>query len=227
MMKDAIKEFYKYRIIIAFFVVISALVSSIVVYIYPRIYDKYQNLYFKKNKKLSINIKNDCKSMKLFVAGDKETRVIRNSGRQVLSQDFTAIDDLSTLLDVRREGTLDIDLRLEAMHRGAGYSEVIGFGTYVTYQYSKRLANLDQAPVIMPEGWSSGINIRDLRDHYGQNLVVNSLSVKPGYYKFCVYSSAHSYLTARTDLAELILDGKFGRRNVLRFAFHPDGVVLR
>jgi hypothetical protein len=80
--------------------------------------------------------------------------------------------------------------------------------------------------VVLPSAWVSGINIRDLRDHYGHNSVVGALQARPGFYKFCVYSSAHSYLTTRKDLAELILDSKFGPRNVLRLSFTPGARLL-
>ncbi|MEQ1509321.1 MAG: hypothetical protein ABL909_02835 [Sphingopyxis sp.] len=208
-------------------VVLSAVVSIAVVYAYPRIAERLETYFLPESRILAVNRRNDCRFAESFTIDDARLSVVRIAGRQTLTQDFAAINQLSTVLSVKAKGLLDVDMRLEAVHRGDGYSEALGFGTYVTYQYSPNLDQIDKAPVIMPEGWASGINIRDLRDHYGLNIFANSMNVEPGYYKFCVFSSAHSYLTSRNDLAELIVDRKFGRRNVLRFSYTRDGRVLR
>lgn len=168
-----------------------------------------------------------CRESDTFALAERPDTILRMVRRStVITQDEMAIADFGTLVEVKNPGVLDLDLKLETKHRGAEYSEVIGVGSYVTVQYAGDRDGLAHARVVRPEGWSAGTNIRDLRDHYGQNTIVGALPVEPGFYRFCVFATAHSRLTNRTDLAEILVE-QGSPLNTLRLSFKPGGWVLQ
>ncbi len=168
-----------------------------------------------------------CRPQKSFELGNSpDTIIVRAVKPTILPQPPIAIDDLSAVVSVPTNGVLDVTMKLEAKHRGDGFSDVVGIGAYMSYQYAKTRDALDAAPVIAPLGWVGGTNIRDLRDHYGQINIVGALAVKPGFYRFCVFASAHSALTPSNSIAEVLVEGGGSPLNALRLSYKPGGRLL-
>ena len=168
-----------------------------------------------------------CKADETFTLVGPDTIIRASTEGTALPQKFSPVDAFSTLVEVPETGALDLTFKMEVIHRGDGYSEVIGAGAFITYQYAKSLDGLDSAPIEHPEGWTGGTNIRDLRDHYGQIIIVGALPVEPGYYRFCVIGSAHSALHPADDLAAVLVETKLGPLNTLRLSYKPGGRVLQ
>ncbi len=169
-----------------------------------------------------------CNAARQFSLGNSPDTVVINSRQPtIIPQKTVPINDFSAILAVPVSGVIDLTLKLEAKHRGNGYADVIGVGSYIAYQYAETREGLDFATSVQPEGWVGGTNIRDLMDHYGQINIVGALAVKPGYYKFCLYASAHSKLSKADDLAEVLVEHGVRPMNSLRLSFKPGGRVLQ
>ena len=168
-----------------------------------------------------------CNARKTFALGDTPDTILMHALRpMVLAQDAVPIEDLSTVISVPASGVIDVTLKLETKHRGDGYSEVVGIGAYMSYQYASTRAGLVDAPVVQPVGWAAGTNIRDLRDHYGQINIVSALAVKPGYYRICLFATAHSALSKSNRIAEILVEGGISPLNTLRLSYQPGGRLL-
>lgn len=169
-----------------------------------------------------------CNAEKSFILGKSpDTIILRTLKSTILPQALVAIDDLSTVVVVPAAGVIDVTLKMEAKHRGDGFGEAVGIGAYMSYQYAKTRSELDSAPIIRPLGWVGGTNIRDLRDHYGQINIVSALGVKPGFYRICLFASAHSTLTESNSIAEILVEGGGSSPlNTLRLSYKPGGRLL-
>jgi hypothetical protein len=175
-------------------------------------------------------VKEACREKHVVtLSNTPDTVIVTSRTSKVMPQGTVLLDDFGTVLHVEQPGVIDVTLKVEAKHRGNKYSEVIGFGIVVGYQYAPSSKALDLQPVIFPDGWVGGTNIRDLSDHYGQVNIVSALNVKPGFYRLCVYGSAHSSLTDANDLAEVLVEHKTRPMNTMRLSFKPGGklIVLR
>jgi hypothetical protein len=169
-----------------------------------------------------------CNATRLFNLGNSPDTIIINARRSIIiPQKTVAIDQFSAIVAAPVAGVMDLTLKLEAQHRGGAYKDVIGVGSYIAYQYAETREGLDYAPPVRPDGWVGGTNIRDHMDHYGQINIVGAMAVKPGFYKFCLYASAHSSLTKAEDLAQILVEHQVRPMNALRLSFKPGGRLLQ
>lgn len=204
---------------------VGALSAFVVIYAYPRIKERILPPAIYTMPEWSFDQR--CTSPVVFRMDATPATIIKTAKTpHIVPQGFAPIDEFSTVVSVEHPGTIDLTFKLEMVHRGDRYSEVIGAGAFITYQHAQTLAGLDEAPVNHPDGWTGGTNIRDLRDHYGQINIIGALAVTPGFYRFCVSVSAHSALFPENTLAALLVETKSGPLNTLRLKYSPNERLL-
>jgi hypothetical protein len=168
-----------------------------------------------------------CRSGRtITLSKSPDTILIMSRTSTKLPQDRVVLADFSTVLKVETPGVIDVTLKLEVEHRGQGYDDVIGIGAFMAYQYAPTVEGLDKARMVYPDGWVGGTNIRDIRDHYGQINIVSALDAKPGFYRLCVYGSAHTTLSTADGLAEVLVEHQVRPMNTLRLSFKPGGRLI-
>lgn len=205
---------------------VAGLTTLVVIYLQPRVYERWEAMGADFTSAEGVVFDRSCIAARTFDVGGQAATIIRQAQTPYkLPRNAKDLPELGLQLAVEKPGVVELNLRLEAAHRGDGYSKVVGYGANITYQHAADADGLASAPVVAPAGWLTAENIRDLRHHYGQVQIVGAIPVEPGFYRFCVWGSSFSGLTDRDELVELIVDNGYPR-NTLRLSYRPGAVYM-
>lgn len=118
-------------------------------------------------------------------------------------------------LNLNEAAVATLQLRMDIIHDGL-IPDVIGVSGLLHMRSGTTWENCLSASFTPIENASSGQNIRDLTDHYGNINIFQKVSLSvPKYYQFAVYGSAHTTASSLDELCSILEENSKGLNNFI------------